>query len=215
MAWVAVVRDCIQACHQFGVAELHGLSLMACDDVRDLAGLVAKCLVSCTSHTLSLRRPQKAVWLVLRACFVICTDWLFPPHLRWRRLNKHVELLWAACCACRSVLWLASNSRCKWVRKAGMLLAPAHRHAIWRKEGPRVGLQQMSVLMWTPCFASSLWQFFPILIYNSFLACLIRIVVPCTLGCQNGVTMLALLMRHVPLKSRVPVLLAAGWSMLH
>lgn len=50
MAWVAVVRDCIQACHQFGVAELHGLSLMACDDVRDLAGLVAKCLVSCTSY---------------------------------------------------------------------------------------------------------------------------------------------------------------------
>lgn len=137
MAWVAVVRDCIQACHQFGVAELHGLSLMACDDVRDLAGLVAKCLVSCTSHTLSLRRPQKAVWLVLRACFVICTDWLFPPHLRWRRSNKHVELLWAACCACRSVLWLASNSRCKWVRKAGMLLAPAHRHAIWREDRPK------------------------------------------------------------------------------
>ena len=131
------MHACLDACAHSGVEQLRPLLSQRERRVDEVCCVIAKCLVAATSYSLSLRRPKKAVWHVLRTCFMICTSWLFPPDLKWRRSNKYVELLWSACCVCRSLLWLSGNRHSRWGHKAGMLLKPTHRQAIWREDRPK------------------------------------------------------------------------------
>ena len=137
MAWRVVIHGCIDACKNSGVEQLRSVPTTDMGEPTPVTHAVAKCLFDATSHALCLRRPPSAVWHVLSICFSICTDWLFPPHMKWKRSNQHVELLWAACCVCRSLVWLSCNRHCRWGRKAGMLLEPAHRQALWREDRPK------------------------------------------------------------------------------
>lgn len=87
---------------------IHGsIMLHCCLQKRcGTALLQAKCFFNATSHALF---APSALWSALSACFSTCTDWLFPPHMKWKWSNQHDELLWAACCVCRSVVWLSCN----------------------------------------------------------------------------------------------------------
>ena len=57
--------------------------------------------------------------------------WLFPLHLKGRRHNKDVELIWGAINCCKSLLWLRKSSCCRQARITVLqTLSPAHRDAL-------------------------------------------------------------------------------------
>lgn len=139
MSCGSLLRDCAQICSDCHSATSNALGLrgLTASGCNQLAREIALKLVACTSDSLCLRHPSKHVWRMLRECFVACTAWLFPAHMKWKRSNKHVELVWAASCVCRSILWLSANRHSRWAKKAGSLLEPRHREAIWRECRPK------------------------------------------------------------------------------
>ena len=104
---------------------------------EQLAHEVAMRLVACTSDAVYLRHLSKCVWIVLRECFVLCTASLFPARMKWKQSDKHVELVWAASCVCRSVLWLSGNRRCHWAKRAGVMPEQRHCEAVWQECPPK------------------------------------------------------------------------------
>ena len=131
-----LVRYCLRVCDACGVPQCSMLCRMPPDTASRCAGLFMKALLTDTYDTLLRRRQGEKAWLAFSCCFHMCSEWLLPAHMKWRRSSSIVEPLWALLTSCRALLWLAGRRNHRWSRQAALLLDERYRWALWREDRP-------------------------------------------------------------------------------